>query len=191
MQTQGKIRGRLVRSSALLVLSGCIALTVQAGQPAEQLCQALKQHDAWLDAAVATERRWGLPLHVSLAELNLIIGTEASAYIQPRDNDWEQYRLATEHWEAELNQIATALDFLGWHAQLAVQRNQLTLNDAGALYLAYQLGHGGYQRYLGAPDPRLTQDAQQVEQRAVQFQRALQSCSDIRQRAGRFFRWPW
>lgn len=155
------------------------------------LCKALHEHHTWLDGAVAAERRWGVPIWVSLAELNMPLGTEASQYIAPLDSDWQTYRIETERWQADKGDVGAALDFLGWHAQLAVERNKLALDQAGQLYLAARLGHGGYHRLQYQPDLLLTRQAEQVQQTALSYREQLKQCAGIRKRADSFLRWPW
>ncbi len=180
---------------SILLLQGCsdIAQVVPERfvKPDNLFCRGLYQNNDWLDAAVATENHWGLPLHIALAELNMPVGTQASEYIKPSYTDWEEYRLASENWDASVADITTALDFLGWHAQMASQRNDLTMNQAGELYIASRIGHGGLRRLEYHPDQLLLEQADAVEQRATQYREDLKSCPRIRERADSFFRWPW
>ncbi|UTW02725.1 hypothetical protein KDX31_15430 [Amphritea atlantica] len=178
-----------------MVLQGCsdIAQVVPERfvKPDNQFCLGLYENNDWLDAAVATESRWGLPLHIALAELNMPVGTEASAYIVPVNSDWEEYRVASENWAGAVSDITTAVDFLGWHAQMASQRNDLNMNQAGKLYIASRIGHGGLHRLEYRPDPQLIRQADAVDQRAQQYRQDLKNCPRIRERADSFFRWPW
>lgn len=179
----------------ILVLQGCAEITQVVPErfvtPNNPFCRALYQHNDWLDAAVTTESRWGLPLHIALAELNVPIGTEASEYIHPVSSDWEEYRLAAENWTGDSSDIETALDFLGWHAQMASQRNELAMDQAGQLYIAARIGHGGLYRIEYNPDPILIRQAEQVDMRAQQYRDDLKYCPRIRERAGSFFRLPF
>lgn len=154
-------------------------------------CAGLYRHNAWLDGAVAAENRWGVPIYISLAQLNVPLGTESSRYIEPTDADWQAYRIATENWQADKGDIATALDFLGWHGQLAVERNQISLEQADKLYLSAVLGHGGYHRLQYQPNLVIERQAERVRQRAARYRQDLGQCPRIRERAGSFFRWPW
>nr|WP_320136823.1 hypothetical protein [uncultured Amphritea sp.] len=178
-----------------LLLQGCSQISdvvpERFAKPDNPFCRGLYQNNDWLDAAVATESRWGLPLHIALAELNMPVGTAASEYIHPPYADWEEYRLASENWSGSVAEIDTALDYLGWHAQMASQRNDLAMNEAGKLYIASRIGHGGLRRLEYHPDPVLIHQAEQVEQRAEQYREDLKSCPRIRERADSFFRWPW
>ncbi|MDO6564009.1 hypothetical protein Q4488_11510 [Amphritea sp. 1_MG-2023] len=160
-------------------------------KPDNLFCRGLYQNNDWLDAAAATEQRWGLPLHIALAELNMTVGTEASEYIRPTHADWEEYRLASENWSAAVDDISTALDYLGWHAQMASRRIDLTMNEAGKLYMASRIGHGGLYRMEYRADSLLQRQAEQVDHRAQQYREDLKSCPRIRERADSFFRWPW
>ncbi len=194
------LRSTFYRTIPLCVLSvllqGCSGISKVVPErfvkPDNHFCLGLYQNNEWLDAAVLTENRWGLPLHIALAELNMPVGTEAVEYINPVPLDWEEYRLASENWEGSVADIATALDFLGWHAQMASQRNDLNINEAGKLYIASRIGHGGLHRMeYHQPDPVLVRQAGKVEQRAQQYRDDLKSCPRIRERADSFFRWPW
>jgi len=180
---------------SLMMLSGCTKvetlLPVIEEQPTSDFCEALKSNNAWLDGAVAAESRWGMPIYVSLAELNLKIGTESSRYVAPVEGDWEQYRIATEAWDADPSDVESALDFIGWHGRLAVERNQLRMEQAGQLYLASRLGHGGLLRLQEISDAVLIRQSEQVDQLAAQYRDQLKFCPRIRERAGSFFRWPW
>lgn len=181
--------------ASLVLLTGCskveTLLPVIEEQPSSDFCEALKSNNAWLDGAVAAESRWGIPIYVSLAELNLKIGTESSRYIDPIAGDWEQYRISTEAWDASPADVDSALDFIGWHGRLAVERNQLRMEQAGQLYLASRLGHGGFLRYQQQSDLVLSRQSEQVDLRAAEYRDQLKFCPRIRERAGSFFRWPW
>ncbi|MBN1005304.1 hypothetical protein [Amphritea pacifica] len=177
------------------VLQGCSQMAQVVPErfvkPENPFCLGLYENNDWLDAAVSTESRWGLPLHIALAELNMPVGTEASEYIAPVSFDWEEYRLASENWSGTVADITTALDFLGWHAQMASRRNDLNMNQAGKLYIASRIGHGGLYRIEYHPDPVLQAQAEAVDRRAEQYRQDLKSCPRIRERADSFFRWPW
>lgn len=159
--------------------------------PDNPFCRALYQHNDWLDAAVDTENRWGVPIHISLAELNMPIGTDAAEYIRPVNGDWEEYRLASENWSGSVSEIETALDFIGWHAETATDRNVLTMDQAGQLYIASRIGHGGYYRLEYYPNLLLERQGEAVDKLARQYRADLKYCPNIRERAGSFFRWPW
>lgn len=178
-----------------LLLQGCTEITQVIPErfvtPDNPFCRALYQHHDWLDAAVITESHWGLPLHIALAELNLSIGTEATEYINPTSSDWEEYRLATENWAGQFSDIETSLDFLGWHAQTARHRNNLTMDQAGQLYIASRIGHGGLYRKEYKSDLLLLRQAEKIDIRALQYREDLKACPRIRERAGSFFRLPF
>lgn len=122
----------------------------------------------------ATERKWGVPVHVQMAAIYqeskfignartphqyalgvIPMGRQSSAYgfSQALDGTWDEYRRAEGRMGAKRDRIGDATDFMGWYMSQSRDKLGISLGDAQSQYLAYHEGRTGYakQTYLGKP----------------------------------------
>lgn len=184
-----------------LVLSALLLVSCASSPPRQQdnICSVLAENPRWYDHARASERRWGTPIAVQKAfvqqessfrararpdrrrHLGIIPGrrpSSARGYAQAQDPAWQDYQAATGNRRARRSNMADALDFIGWYNDVSHRRLGLAKDDAFNLYLAYHEGHTGYQRGAWRNNRQLQSTASRVDQRAMSYQRQLQSCED-------------
>lgn len=163
----------------------------------ENACAIVAERPAYLRAMKATERRWGVPIHVQMATIHqeskfigdaktphqyalgiIPIGRQSSAYgySQALDGTWDEYRESTGNRRARRDNIRDATDFMGWYMNGTSQQLGVSKRNAGAQYLAYHEGRGGFSRGSHNSKPWLISVANKVDARADLYQMQLASC---------------
>ncbi|WP_293575424.1 lytic transglycosylase [Phaeobacter sp.] len=174
------------------------------GSPPRDLdnaCSIIKQRPQYLKAFRATERKWGVPMHVQMATIYqesrfrsnartphrfalgvIPLGRQSSAYgySQALDGTWDDYRKGPGRRGAKRNRIKDATDFMGWYMNQTRERNGIRLTDARNQYLAYHEGHTGFARGSYRSKPWLIRVAGQVQARANLYQTQLATCRRAR-----------
>mgnify|MGYP000430155305 FL=1 len=185
----------------LLVVASCGSGGSKPPRDLDNACSIIKERPKYLKAFRATERRWGIPMHVQMAIIHqeskfrsnartphqyilgvIPIGRQSSAYGygQALDGTWDDYRSATGRWRAKRNKISDATDFMGWYMNESKERNGIALYDARNQYLAYHEGHSGFSRGSYRSKSWLLAVASKVETRSQKYQAQLATCRRAR-----------
>ncbi|QRZ13211.1 lytic transglycosylase [Paracoccus methylovorus] len=163
----------------------------------ENACAIASERPAYMRAMKATERRWGVPVHVQMATIHqeskfignartphqyalgiIPIGRQSSAYgySQALDSTWDDYRKQTGNRGARRDNIRDATDFMGWYMNDTARVLGVSKWDAGAQYLAYHEGRSGFARGSHNSKPWLMNVAGNVQTRAETYRAQLASC---------------
>src|SRR6056297_1583087 len=172
-----------------------------SGPPPSNLdnaCSILEQRPQYKRAFNATERRWGVPVHVQMATIHqessfvgnartpfrwtlgiIPMGRQSSAYgySQALDGTWDEYKRETRRFGARRNDISDATDFMGWYMAKSNQRLGISLSDTRNQYLAYHEGRTGFARRSFNSKPWLLRVADKVEDRSRMYQAQLRRCN--------------
>ncbi|MBT8153478.1 lytic transglycosylase [Epibacterium ulvae] len=167
----------------------------------DNACSIISQKPDYLRAFKATERKWGVPVHVQMATIHqeskfrakartphqyilgvIPAGRQSSAYgySQALDGTWDDYRDATGRRFARRDRIQDATDFMGWYMNQTQKKNGISLWDARNQYLAYHEGHTGYARGSYRSKAWLVRVAGNVEARSRDYQAQLAACRRFR-----------
>jgi hypothetical protein len=189
---------RTLRASILLLLlASCGGGNFSAPRNLDDACAILRQRPTYLKALKATERRWGIPVHVQMATIyqeskfignartphNYALGvipmgrqSSAYGYSQALDATWEEYQDDTRSGGARRDRIGDATDFMGWYMNDSTEKLGIGKWDAESQYLAYHEGRTGFaqQTYLGKP--WLVEVAAAVGARSEMYQSQLTYC---------------
>lgn len=181
----------------LMVLASCGGGNYSAPRNLDDACSILSQRPKYGRAFRATERRWGVPVHVQMATIYqeskfignartpfryvlgvIPMGRQSSAYgyAQAIDSTWDQYRRETRSFGARRDNIRHASDFMGWYMNETRERNGVPLSDAKNQYLAYHEGHTGYARRSYRSKSWLLRISNDVERRSRLYEAQLQNC---------------
>lgn len=193
---------RVFLALALLsILATCGARHTSPPRNLDDACGIIGQRPEYLKAFRATERSWGVPVHVQMAiiyhesrfdgdartpfryVLGVIpMGRQSSAYgySQALDGTWDEYRKSTGRRGAKRDRISDASDFIGWYANQSRERNGIALTDTRNQYLAYHEGHTGYARGSYNAKSWLMRVASQAQDRAGMYQAQLATCRRAR-----------
>ncbi|MDF3852741.1 lytic transglycosylase [Paracoccus sp. P2] len=163
----------------------------------ESACAIAAERPAYMRAMKATERRWGVPVHVQMATIHqeskfignartphqyalgiIPIGRQSSAYgySQALDSTWDDYRKQTGNRRARRDNIRDATDFMGWYMNDSARVLGISKWDAASQYLAYHEGRSGFARGSHNSKPWLLGVAGKVQARAEVYRSQLASC---------------
>ncbi|MCR9124824.1 MAG: lytic transglycosylase [Rhodobacteraceae bacterium] len=189
---------RTLRAMALLlILAACGGGYNSPPRNLDNACSIVSERPSYLKAFRATERRWGVPVHVQMATIHqeskfignartpyrfamgvIPMGRQSSAfgYAQALDGTWDEYRRETGKRSAKRDRIRDATDFMGWYMAKTRERNGIALHDARNQYLAYHEGHTGFARGSYNRKSWLVRVSGEVQQRANMYQVQLATC---------------
>lgn len=191
----------IVALALLLVVASCGGGPNTPPRNLDNACSIIKERPKYLNAFRATERRWGVPIHVQMATIHqeskfrgnartphkyllgvIPMGRQSSAYGygQALDGTWEDYKRDTGRRRAKRDRIEDATDFMGWYMNKSLEKNGIPLYDARNQYLAYHDGHTGYARGTYKSKTWLLRVASKVEARSQMYQAQLATCRRAR-----------
>jgi hypothetical protein len=191
---------RFLRASVLLLLlaaCGGGSRDYAAPRNLDDACAIIRERPHYLRAMKATERKWGIPVHVQMATfyqeskfignaqtpfrwtLGVIpMGRQSTAYgySQALNGTWEEYQNSSGGRGSKRDRIDDATDFMGWYMDESTRKLGISKTDAEAQYLAYHEGRTGYanQTYLGKP--WLVEVAARVAARSDMYRGQLGGC---------------
>ncbi|MGQ3487357.1 transglycosylase SLT domain-containing protein [Roseovarius pacificus] len=192
---------RTLRAIMILFLVASCGMGGRSGPPPGNLdnaCAILAERPQYKRAFHATERRWGVPVHVQMATIHqeskfdgnartpfryvlgvIPMGRQSSAYgySQALDGTWDEYKRDTRRFSARRNDIDDATDFMGWYMAKSYERLGIPLHDARNQYLAYHEGRTGFSRGSYNAKPWLLRVSANVEERSRLYQAQLMSCN--------------
>ncbi|MCR8547950.1 lytic transglycosylase [Salipiger sp. P9] len=195
---------RWLRALVIVLLAASCGGGGGSGQSPGNLddaCSILNQRPQYIRAFRATERKWGVPVHVQMATIYqeskfksdartpfryalgvIPYGRQSSAfgYSQALDGTWEEYLTATGKRGAQRDDIRDATDFMGWYMAGSRDRLGISLRDARNQYLAYHEGRTGFKRGTYNSKAWLLRVADEVGDRAVVYEVQLANCRAAR-----------
>lgn len=190
---------RLFRALALVLLAAsCGGGSGTAPRELDNACSILSQRPDYLAAFRATERKYGVPVHVQMATIYqeskfisdartpfryaagvVPLGRQSSAfgYSQALDGTWQEYLDETGKRTARRDRIRDATDFMGWYMIQTQDRLGVPVTDARNQYLAYHEGRTGFARGSYNSKPWLVRVAGEVGQRSNMYAVQLRACT--------------
>ena len=145
----------------------------------------------------ATERRWGIPVHVQMATIYqeskfignartphtfalgvIPMGRQSTAYgySQALNATWEDYQDSAGGRRAKRDDIGDATDFMGWYMDESARSLGISKNDAEAQYLAYHEGRTGFANGSYTAKSWLVDVSNRVQQRSERYAVQLSGC---------------
>ena len=189
---------RFLRASVLLVLlASCGGGKFSAPRDLDNACAIVAERPQYYKAMKATQRKWGVPVHVQMATIHqeskfvgnartphqfvlgiIPMGRQSSAYgySQALDGTWDEYRDAEGGRRARRDRIDDATDFMGWYMDQSEKRLGIPRSDARNQYLAYHEGRTGYANGSYNSKAWLVDVANKVAARSERYRAQLQSC---------------
>jgi len=181
----------------VLLLASCGGSSTTPPRDLDNACTILKQRPDYHKAFKATERKWGIPVHVQMATIHqeskfvgdartpfryvlgvIPMGRQSSAfgYGQALDATWDEYLAAEGRSGAKRDRIKDATDFMGWYMNISKRRNGIALSDARNQYLAYHEGHTGFRNASYNRKPWLVGVAGKVDARSQMYRQQIAAC---------------
>ena len=189
---------RLLRASILLLLlASCGGGRFSAPRNLDDACAILRERPEYYRAMKATERRWGVPVHVQMATIHqeskfignaktphsfvlgiIPMGRQSTAYgySQALDGTWEEYQAETRNRSARRDCISDATDFMGWYMNGTTERLGVSKWDARSQYLAYHEGRTGFANGSYNSKAWLVDVAAKVQSRSDRYASQLAAC---------------
>lgn len=189
--------GKVFRAVALLLVLGSCGGNYSAPSSLENACGLADERPKYFRAMQATERRWGVPVHVQMAVIHqeskfignartpyrfalgvIPMGRQSSAYgySQALDDTWSEYQDEVGRGGARRDRIQDATDFMGWYFDKSEKGLGISKHDARGQYLAYHEGRSGYARGSHNAKPWLLAVSDRVASRAETYRMQLQTC---------------
>jgi hypothetical protein len=191
---------RFLRAAMLLMfLASCGggSSSYSAPRQLDDACAIVRERPQYLRAMQATERRWGVPVHVQMATIHqeskfignartpytfalgvIPMGRQSTAYgySQALNATWEEYQASAGGRRAKRDDIGDATDFMGWYMDQSTQSLGIAKTDAAAQYLAYHEGRTGYANQTYLAKPWLVEVAARVGERSEMYRQQLEYC---------------
>jgi len=187
-----------IRAFILVFLaSSCGSGYSSAPDRLDNACSIIRERPEYLKAFRATERHWGVPIHVQLATIyhesrfisnarppyRYFLGiippgpqSSPSRYSQAPDGTWDDCQRRTGNRWARRDRMRHASDFMGWYMTKSRDLLNISLHDARNQYLAYHEGHTGFRRGSHNNKQWLLRKSHDVQSRADLYQRQLAGC---------------
>ncbi len=180
--------------SLILFLASCAS---SPPQDINNVCDMFEARRSWYKAAKRTEKRWGVPVYVTMAIIHqeskyrakakpprkkflwIFPGPRPSSaygYAQALDSTWKDYRKKTGNWSAKRSNFGDAVDFIGWYNHNSYKRNGIKRDDAYSLYLAYHEGNGGFAKKTYRKKPWLIQVSKKVQANSARYKKQFATC---------------
>ncbi len=190
---------RFLRASILvLFLASCGGGgNFSAPHDLEDACAIVRERPQYLSAMRATERKWGIPVHVQMATIYqeskfignartphtfalgvIPMGRQSTAYgySQALNATWEEYQQSERRGSAKRDRISDAADFMGWYMHESSERLGISKLDAESQYLAYHEGRTGFATQSYLAKPWLVTVAAAVGSRSQVYRQQLEGC---------------
>lgn len=190
---------RFLRASILLLLLASCGGGGKFSAPRnlDDACALLRERPEYYRAMKATERRWGVPVHVQMATIHqeskfignaktphrfvlgiIPMGRQSTAYgySQALDGTWEEYQDETGNRSARRDRIEDATDFMGWYMDGTEKGLGVSKYDARSQYLAYHEGRTGFANGSYNAKAWLVDVADRVGRRSETYRAQLSAC---------------
>lgn len=146
------------------------------------------------------ERKWGVPVYVTMATIHqeskfvadartpfryalgvIPMGRQSSAFgfSQALDATWKEYLADQGRRNAKRDDFKDAVDFMGWYMHGSNERLGISKTDARNQYLAYHEGRTGFARGSYNRKAWLVRISGEVASRADMYRNQLVSCRKI------------
>lgn len=180
--------------SIVLFLAGC---ATKPPKSTSNICNIFKEYPEWYFAALKTQKKWGVPISVSMAIMNQessfqhsvrpprtkLLGfipwkhpSSAFGYAQATNETWVYYKESTHSHSVNRSSFDDAIDFIGWYGDMAQRKLGISKQDPYELYLAYHEGFGGYKRGSYKSQPWLMNISKKVNNQAWVYHSQLDQC---------------
>ena len=189
------IRRVILGFSILILIASCASNSPPS--TTTDVCKIFKERYSWYKAAKKTEKRWKVPVYVSMAiikqessfiadarpERSKLLGfipwkriTSAKGYAQAVDGTWEMYLKERGGLFVSRYDFEDSVDFVGWYNYKTHEQLGIPLTNARHLYLAYHEGRSGYKKGSYRTKPWLLSVADKVQLQSDRYKMQYHGC---------------
>lgn len=181
------------------LLTGCAGMYGESKTTSykNDACKMFKENPDWLDASLASYKKWGTPISIQLAfirqessfthdirpirknkwyEFGTKYASSALGFSQALDGTWDHYQESTNQSFKDRTSFSDAVDFIGWYNKVSRNKLRIGRKDAYNLYLAYHDGWGGYERKTYRKKAFLKKAARNVNNWSIKYSKQLNQC---------------
>ena len=175
----------------IVFISGCSSVPKNTSNS----CSIFDERYLWYKHAKKTEKKWGTPVYLQLAIINMESSfnrfakpprqklfkvvpykrpSSSFGYSQAVKGTWEQYKKETDSPLATRARFKDSVDFIGWYIHKTNKILKISKKDPYKQYLAYYKGWGDYKNY--SKDKKAIIYAKSVKDMANKYRKQLTLC---------------
>ena len=177
----------------LLLFSSCSSI------PKNTLnsCSIFEEKYLWYKHTKKTEKKWGTPVYLQLASINMESNfnrfakpprrklfkvvpykrlSSSFGYSQAIKGTWKQYKEETGSKFATRSRFKDSVDFIGWYTNKTEKILKVSKKDAFRQYVAYHEGWGNYKNYK--KNNKVINLAKRVEKQSNIYKKQLSDCKN-------------
>ena len=177
----------------IVFISGCSSVPKNTSNS----CSIFDQKYLWYKHAKKTEKKWGTPVYLQLAIINMESSfnrfakpprqklfkvvpykrpSSSFGYSQAVKGTWKQYKEETGNKYATRSRFKDSVDFIGWYTNKTEKILKVSKKDAFKQYIAYHEGWGNYKNYKN--NKKVINLAKRVEKQSNIFKQQLSECNN-------------
>ncbi len=177
----------------ILLVSSCSSIP----QNTSNSCSIFEEKYLWYKHAKKTEKKWGTPVYLQLAIINMESNfnrfakpprqklfkvvpykrlSSSFGYSQAIKGTWKQYKEETGSKFATRSRFKDSVDFIGWYTNKTEKILKVSKEDAFKQYIAYHEGWGNYKNYKN--NKKVINLAKRVEKQSNIYKQQLSECKN-------------
>ena len=177
----------------IFFISGCSSVPKNT----ENSCSIFDERYFWYKHAKKTEKKWGTPVYLQLAIINMESSfnrfakpprqklfkvvpykrpSSSFGYSQAVKGTWKQYKNETGNKFATRTRFKDSVDFIGWYTNKTEKILKVSKKDAFRQYIAYHEGWGNYKNYQS--NKKVINLAKRVEKQSNIYKQQLSECKN-------------
>ena len=179
--------------SFLLFICSCSSIPKNTSNS----CSIFDQKYLWYKHAKKTEKKWGTPVYLQLAIINMESSfnrfakpprqklfkvvpykrpSSSFGYSQAVKGTWKQYKDETGNKFATRARFKDSVDFIGWYTNKTEKILKVSKKDAFKQYIAYHEGWGNFKNYKS--NTKVINLAKRVEKQSNIYKQQLLECKN-------------
>ena len=188
---------RVLKVNYLIILFILFSSCSSIPKNTSNSCSIFEEKYLWYKHAKKTEKKWGTPVYLQLAIINMESSfnrfakpprqklfkvvpykrpSSSFGYSQAVKGTWKQYKDETGNKFATRSRFKDSVDFIGWYTNKTEKILKVSKKDAFRQYIAYHEGWGDYKNYK--KNKKVINLAKRVEKQSNIYKQQLSECKN-------------
>ena len=188
---------RVLKVNYLIILFILFSSCSSIPKNTSNSCSIFEEKYLWYKHAKKTEKKWGTPVYLQLAIINMESSfnrfakpprqklfkvvpykrpSSSFGYSQAVKGTWKQYKDETGNKFATRSRFKDSVDFIGWYTNKTEKILKVSKKDAFRQYIAYHEGWGDYKNYK--KNKKVINLAKRVEKQSNIYKQQLLDCKN-------------
>ena len=188
---------RVLKVNYLIILFILFSSCSSIPKNTSNSCSIFEEKYLWYKHAKKTEKKWGTPVYLQLAIINMESSfnrfakpprqklfkvvpykrpSSSFGYSQAVKGTWKQYKDETGNKFATRSRFKDSVDFIGWYTNKTEKILKVSKKDAFRQYIAYHEGWGDYKNYK--KNKKVINLAKRVEKQSNIYKQQLSDCKN-------------